>query len=174
MSCTKLANLTVDQLVERFVAIALDQHEAMRHDDNAKYNRLYGQMDDVKQELKSRGRRSKASLACVARPSQCAGQAEIRDNNACAGARGRATSASGHQRPARISSGSRCAGNDACDRRRELYSQLSDGDEALPRPGHATEKAPGLRREISVNRHAHGMRFRWLPWPVSPGRACGR
>ena len=54
MSRTKLANLTVDQLVERFVAIALDQHEAMRHDDNAKYNRLYGQMDDVKQELKSR------------------------------------------------------------------------------------------------------------------------
>ena len=35
MSRTKLANLTVDQLVERFVAIALDQHEAMRHDDNA-------------------------------------------------------------------------------------------------------------------------------------------
>jgi hypothetical protein len=38
MSRTKLANLTVDQLVECFVAIALDQHEAMRHDDNAKYN----------------------------------------------------------------------------------------------------------------------------------------
>ena len=28
MSRTKLANLTVDQLVECFVAIALDQHEA--------------------------------------------------------------------------------------------------------------------------------------------------
>ena len=69
MSCTKLANLTVDQLVERFVAIALDQHEAMRHDDNAKYNRLYGQMDDVKQELKSRaGDQRRALLALLDHP----------------------------------------------------------------------------------------------------------
>ena len=69
MSRTKLANLTVDQLVERFVAIALDQHEAMRHDDNAKYNRLYGQMDDVKQELKSwAGDQRRALLALLDHP----------------------------------------------------------------------------------------------------------
>ena len=54
MKRIKLENMTVDQLVERFVAIALDQDRAALHDDNAKYNRLYGQMDAVKQELKSR------------------------------------------------------------------------------------------------------------------------
>jgi hypothetical protein len=69
MNRAKLANMTVDQLVERFVAIALDQHDAMRHDDNAKYNHLYGQMDDVKQELKSRaGDQRRALLSLLDHP----------------------------------------------------------------------------------------------------------
>lgn len=69
MNRAKLANMTVDQLVERFVAIALDQHEAMRHDDNAKYSRLYGQMDAIKQELKIRaGDQRRALLALLDHP----------------------------------------------------------------------------------------------------------
>jgi hypothetical protein len=54
MNRIKLQNLALDQLVERFVVLALDQDRAMRDDDNVKYNRLYGQMDDVKRELKNR------------------------------------------------------------------------------------------------------------------------
>jgi hypothetical protein len=54
MNRIKLQNLTLDQLVERFVALALDQDRAMRDDDNVKFSRLYGQMDDVKRELKNR------------------------------------------------------------------------------------------------------------------------
>ena len=125
MSRTKLANLTVDQLVERFVAIALDQHEAMRHDDNAKYNRLYGQMDDVKQELKSRAGDQRRALASVTSTTQRAGQAEIRDNDACVGAAGRSTDASSHQRPARISCRRLRPRNDETRRTKEVHSQLS-------------------------------------------------
>ena len=33
--------MTVEQLVERFAAIATDQDEAMRKDDNAKFTRLF-------------------------------------------------------------------------------------------------------------------------------------
>ena len=54
MNRVKLENLTVHQLVERFVAIALDQDKAMLEHDNATYNRLYGLMDGVRQELTRR------------------------------------------------------------------------------------------------------------------------
>jgi len=46
--------MTADQLVERFKAIALDQDEAMLVDDNAKFTRLFWQMDAVEDELKAR------------------------------------------------------------------------------------------------------------------------
>jgi hypothetical protein len=47
-------NASVDELVQRFVAIAIDQDWAIFHGDNAKYNRLYGQMDEIRNELRSR------------------------------------------------------------------------------------------------------------------------
>jgi hypothetical protein len=52
MKNTNLDNLTIAQLVERFAALGIEEDEAVFDDDNAKYNRLYGQMDAVKQELK--------------------------------------------------------------------------------------------------------------------------
>lgn len=50
----RLEKMTVDQLVDRFLTIALDQDRAIRDDNNAKYNRLYDQLEAVKQELRSR------------------------------------------------------------------------------------------------------------------------
>ena len=47
-------SMTVDELVERFTVIALAQDKAIRSYDSAKFNRLFRQMDVVKQELKAR------------------------------------------------------------------------------------------------------------------------
>ena len=46
--------MTTEQLVEHFVAIALDQDKAMQFEENAKYNRLFGEMNAVIVELKQR------------------------------------------------------------------------------------------------------------------------
>lgn len=54
MKCAKLQDMTVAQLVDRFEAIALEQDEALLYDEHDKYNRLYDEMDVVKEELKSR------------------------------------------------------------------------------------------------------------------------
>jgi uncharacterized coiled-coil DUF342 family protein len=50
----RLDKMTVDQLVDRFLTIVLDQDRTIRDDNNAKYNRLYDQLEAVKQELRSR------------------------------------------------------------------------------------------------------------------------
>jgi Fic family protein len=54
MNRIELTNLSVEQLVERFTAIALEQSEALRTDKLRKYNKLYDRMEEVEQELKSR------------------------------------------------------------------------------------------------------------------------
>lgn len=54
MNRVVLTNLSVEQLVERFTAIALEQSEALRTDHLRKYNKLYDRMEEVEQELKSR------------------------------------------------------------------------------------------------------------------------
>jgi hypothetical protein len=45
-------DMSVDQLVERFLTIALEQYEAILDGRYAKYNRLYDQMKSVEAELK--------------------------------------------------------------------------------------------------------------------------
>ncbi|MBM3543991.1 MAG: DUF2019 domain-containing protein [Alphaproteobacteria bacterium] len=50
----ELQMMSVAQLVERFEAIALAQDEAILYDEIKKFNRLFGQMENVKEELKSR------------------------------------------------------------------------------------------------------------------------
>ena len=50
----RIDGMSVEQLTERFVAIALDQHEAILMYDNARFNSLFLQMDAVEQELKAR------------------------------------------------------------------------------------------------------------------------
>jgi hypothetical protein len=49
-----LDKLTIAQLVERFAALGIEEDKAVFDDDNAKYKRLYWQMDAVEQELKRR------------------------------------------------------------------------------------------------------------------------
>jgi hypothetical protein len=49
-----LKDMSVAELVEKFVSIALGQFQAERHDEFGKYNRLYKEMIAVEQELKSR------------------------------------------------------------------------------------------------------------------------
>jgi hypothetical protein len=50
----RIENMTADQLVDRFTSVALNQDEALLDNDTARFNRLYGEMDDIKSELKSR------------------------------------------------------------------------------------------------------------------------
>lgn len=54
MKRVPLQNMTAPQLVERFIAIALEQGDALLMDETAKYNRLFDQMEKVEAELKSR------------------------------------------------------------------------------------------------------------------------
>jgi hypothetical protein len=54
MNETNLHDMSVEQLVERFTAITLAQDKAVRRDEHAKFNRLFREMEAVKQELKAR------------------------------------------------------------------------------------------------------------------------
>ena len=49
-----LRSETADQLVERFVAIGMDQDKALRTSAIAKFNRLFDEMRAIERELKSR------------------------------------------------------------------------------------------------------------------------
>jgi cytochrome c oxidase assembly protein Cox11 len=49
-----LSNLSVEELVDRFVSLALDQDEAMLDDDIAAVNRLFWKIEAVETELKAR------------------------------------------------------------------------------------------------------------------------
>lgn len=63
MKREKLNDLTVSQLVERFLALAIAQDEAELNSEIGKYNRLYGEMESVEAELKIRtGDQRKALL----------------------------------------------------------------------------------------------------------------
>jgi hypothetical protein len=54
MKGPNITAMTADELVERFVAIAVAQDEAIFDEDNAKYKRLYNQMKAIIKELRSR------------------------------------------------------------------------------------------------------------------------
>lgn len=54
MTRVNLQKLSVDELVERFVVLGLGQDEADLDNDIPEFNRLFGQMDAVEKELKSR------------------------------------------------------------------------------------------------------------------------
>ena len=53
MNRIKLEDLNVNGLVTRFTAIAVEQDDSIFADDNARYNRLYRQMEDVEGALKA-------------------------------------------------------------------------------------------------------------------------
>lgn len=50
----QLRNMTAEELVERYVAISLQQYEAEERDEISRYNRLFGLWRAVEAELKSR------------------------------------------------------------------------------------------------------------------------
>lgn len=54
MKASHLSNLTVEELANKFADICIKQDQALFEDDVARFNRLYGQMDAVRNELKAR------------------------------------------------------------------------------------------------------------------------
>ena len=54
MKTSKINHLSTGQLVARFAEICLDQDQALLRSDIAGFNRLYGQMVAIRDELKSR------------------------------------------------------------------------------------------------------------------------
>jgi hypothetical protein len=62
MNPPELPHLSVDELVERFSEITLKQDRALMRDEIASFNRLFGQMVDVKEELRSRSGDQRGAL----------------------------------------------------------------------------------------------------------------
>jgi hypothetical protein len=62
MKRIKLQDMSVDQLVERFMEIGLAEDEALLDDEIARYNRLYDEMRDVEGELRVRGPKARLEL----------------------------------------------------------------------------------------------------------------
>lgn len=54
MKPIKRTDMTIDELVAQFVEIAVAQERAILYDDNAKFKKLYLQMDAIEHELKRR------------------------------------------------------------------------------------------------------------------------
>lgn len=54
MKRVNLSTMTVQELVDQFAAIGVQQDEAILKDNNAAFTRLFWQMDAVENELKSR------------------------------------------------------------------------------------------------------------------------
>jgi Domain of unknown function (DUF2019) len=57
-----LQDLSVEQLVERFVAIGLAQEQASLYDDIGEFNRLFKKMQEVVRELRSRDGDERSAL----------------------------------------------------------------------------------------------------------------
>lgn len=62
MKQAKLENMTIDQLVDRFVEIGVAQDQAELMGEIGKFNRLYRQMDATEKELRRRGRNARLAL----------------------------------------------------------------------------------------------------------------
>lgn len=69
MKDAALKDISVEQLVERFIKVTLGQFQAELYDENAKYNRLFREMVAIGQELKSRpGDQRRALIPLFAHP----------------------------------------------------------------------------------------------------------
>jgi hypothetical protein len=51
---TKLQGMTVDQLIQRFTAIGVEQDQALLRGQHARFNRLFDEMLAIEDELKAR------------------------------------------------------------------------------------------------------------------------
>jgi hypothetical protein len=54
MKRTKLQGMTVDQLIQRFTAIGVEQDQALLRGQHARFNRLFDEMLAIEDELKAR------------------------------------------------------------------------------------------------------------------------
>lgn len=54
MTASKIGDMSAAQLVERFADICIEQDRALLYSDIAGFNRLYGKMAAIRDELKSR------------------------------------------------------------------------------------------------------------------------
>lgn len=54
MPRTKLQDLSVDELVESYAALGLEQDEAVLDNDTREFNRLFAKVVEIEKELKSR------------------------------------------------------------------------------------------------------------------------
>ena len=65
MANANLQILTVDQLVDRFAAIGVEQDQAEQSEVESKYRRLFYQMSDIQKELKRRPGNQRRALAAL-------------------------------------------------------------------------------------------------------------
>jgi hypothetical protein len=65
MKRISLQDMTLDQLVKRFVDIALAEYEAREREDTAKFNRLFDQMTDLMAEFLIRPVRQRRALMAL-------------------------------------------------------------------------------------------------------------
>src|SRR5438445_98110 len=54
MKRPNLQEMTVDQLMQRYIVIGVDQDKTLRRGEHAKFNRLFDEMDAIENELKAR------------------------------------------------------------------------------------------------------------------------
>jgi Domain of unknown function (DUF2019) len=62
MRQVKLQEMTVDQLVDRFAEIGVDQDRALLYDEIGRFNKLFDQMHAVDNELRARGTQARLAL----------------------------------------------------------------------------------------------------------------
>jgi hypothetical protein len=65
MKRVKLQDMTAEQLVALFLAIALQQYEAIELDNNATFSRLFDQMNDVIAEFMARAGEERRALMAL-------------------------------------------------------------------------------------------------------------
>jgi hypothetical protein len=71
MTYAKREEMTVTQLIEYFKMIALDQYDAILDEDNDKYNRLFDDMEGIRNELKRRdGDQRRALISLFKHPNR--------------------------------------------------------------------------------------------------------
>jgi hypothetical protein len=65
MTNQKLKEMSVGELVERFIAIAIDQDKAIFDENNTRFNALYKQMQSVRDELRARPGDQRSALRAL-------------------------------------------------------------------------------------------------------------
>jgi hypothetical protein len=89
--------MTVDELVERFADIALSQYEALRRHKVGRFNRLFDQMEAVRQELGTREGNQRRALMKLYDHPKSSGSSQGGSLNTCGGPESSEGRASSHR-----------------------------------------------------------------------------